>query len=49
VWFEVPDPFDRTTVDELARLTALGAMASLRPSSLEDAYLAVVGQEAGRA
>jgi ABC-2 type transport system ATP-binding protein len=49
VWFEVPDPFDRTTVDELARLTGLGAMASLRPSSLEDAYLAVVGQEAGRA
>lgn len=42
VWFEVPDPFDRATVDELARLTSLGVMASLRPVSLEDAYLNVV-------
>jgi ABC-2 type transport system ATP-binding protein len=42
VWFEVPDPFDRETVSELARLTSLGVMASLRPVSLEDAYLSVV-------
>jgi ABC-2 type transport system ATP-binding protein len=49
VWFEVPDPFDQGTVDTLAQLTKLGAMATLRPASLEDAYLAVVGQEAGRA
>jgi ABC-2 type transport system ATP-binding protein len=42
IWFEVPDPFDRETVGELARLTALGVQASLRPVSLEDAYLTVV-------
>ncbi|MCI4326890.1 MAG: ABC transporter ATP-binding protein [Thermoplasmata archaeon] len=43
IWFEVPDPFDRDTVGELARLASLGVQASLRPVSLEDAYLTVVG------
>ncbi|MCI4345881.1 MAG: ABC transporter ATP-binding protein [Thermoplasmata archaeon] len=43
VRFEIPDPFSRETVSELAELTALGVRASLSPVSLEDAYLAVVG------
>jgi ABC-2 type transport system ATP-binding protein len=43
VRFEIPDPFSRETVNELAELTALGVRASLSPVSLEDAYLAVVG------
>jgi ABC-type multidrug transport system ATPase subunit len=43
VRFEIPDPFSRETVSELAELTALGIRASLSPVSLEDAYLAVVG------
>ncbi|MCI4321868.1 MAG: ABC transporter ATP-binding protein [Thermoplasmata archaeon] len=42
VWFEVSDPFNPETVGVLARLTSLGVMASLRPVSLEDAYLSVV-------
>jgi ABC-2 type transport system ATP-binding protein len=49
VWFEVPDPFERATVDELARLTSLGVRASLRPVSLEDAYLSVVAPSEGLA
>jgi ABC-2 type transport system ATP-binding protein len=44
---EIPDPFQPAIVAELARLTAEGVPATLAPVSLEDAYLAIVGQEGG--
>jgi ABC-2 type transport system ATP-binding protein len=43
--FQIPDPFSADTVRVLARLTELGARASLSPVSLEDAYLGLVGEE----
>jgi ABC-2 type transport system ATP-binding protein len=45
--FEVADPFSPATVSELERLAQLGISASLSPSSLEDAYLQIVGKEIG--
>jgi ABC-2 type transport system ATP-binding protein len=45
VRFQIPDPFSTETVRVLARLTELGARASLAPASLEDAYLGLVGEE----
>jgi ABC-2 type transport system ATP-binding protein len=46
---EIPDPFHTSIVAELARLTAEGVPATLAPVSLEDAYLAIVGDEGGDA
>lgn len=46
---EVPDPFQPETLEALAELTRLGVRASISPSSLEDAYLAVVGDLASGA
>lgn len=42
VRWEIPDPFSPEMVAELARLTALGAHATLAPASLEDVYLSLV-------
>jgi ABC-2 type transport system ATP-binding protein len=40
---EIPDPFHNGVVADLARLTACNVPATLSPVSLEDAYLALVG------
>jgi ABC-2 type transport system ATP-binding protein len=40
--WEIPDPFAVEMTAELARLTALGAHATLAPASLEDVYLSLV-------
>jgi ABC-2 type transport system ATP-binding protein len=45
--FDIPDPFSPETIAELSRLADLGVEASLAPPSLEDAYLQLVGPEAG--
>ncbi len=44
--FEVPDPFAPETVATLGEISRLGFLASLAPTSLEDAYLAVIGPPA---
>ncbi len=44
---EIVDPFRPEVVQELAHLTTEGVRATLSPVSLEDAYLAMVGAEAG--
>lgn len=42
--FEVPDPYSTDTVERLAEVSRLGMHATLAASSLEDAYLEVVGE-----
>ncbi len=44
---EIPDPFLESVVTDLAELTRCGALATLSPVSLEDAYLSMVGSEEG--
>lgn len=44
---EIPDPFLDSVVADLAELTHSGALATLSPVSLEDAYLSMVGSEEG--
>ena len=47
VRFEIPDPFHVSVVADLAELTRRGALATLSPASLEDAYLSMVGTGEG--